>query len=148
MEIGTILEQAVAVLRPTSLGDFMVWGVFIFCIMTLVAIPEKNVVPPYLIYITMLACIIDLVRSAGGQALGNVNQFQIGGESLLGDRGFLTFLLHIIMFLFPIVAGAMTRKHGRKGGYALPLGLTTGIIGGMYAFGAFFLPNAIYARIL
>lgn len=145
MDLG---QQIIAVLRPDSLGDFMVYGVFIMCIVMLAAIPEKNVLPPYLIYITMFACILDLLRGAGGSTIPVLNQFQVGGENLLGNRGFLTFMLHIIMFVFPIIAGAMTRKHGRKGGFALPIGLVTGLIGGLYVFLAFFVPNVTYNRIL
>jgi hypothetical protein len=144
MDLG---QQLIAILRPDSLADIMVYAVLILSILTLAAIPEKNVVPPYLIYVTMFCCVIDLVRGAGGNTVPFLNRFVIGGENLLSNRGFLTFMIHIIMCLFPMIAGAMTRKHGRKGGYALPLGLTTGIIGGMYVIGGFFLADAVYAKI-
>lgn len=144
MDLG---QQLVAILRPDSLADLFVYTVFILCILTLAAIPEKNVVPPYLIYVAMFCCILDLVRGAGGNTVPFLNRFVIGGENLLSNRGFLTFMMHIIMCLFPMIAGAMTRKHGRKGGLALPLGLSAGIVAGMYVVGAFFLPNAVYAKI-
>ncbi len=147
MDLAKLGQDLVTILRPDSLSDLMVYTVFILCILTLAAIPEKNVVPPYLIYVAMFCCVLDLVRGAGGNTVPFLNRFEIGGENLLSNRGFLTFMMHIIMCLFPMIAGAMTRKHGRKGGLALPLGLSAGIVAGMYVIGAFFLPNAVYAKI-
>lgn len=147
MDLAKLGQDLVTILRPDSLSDLMVYTVLILCILTLAAIPEKNVVPPYLIYVAMFCCVLDLVRGAGGNTVPFLNRLEIGGESLLSNRGFLTFIMHIIMCLFPMIAGAMTRKHGRKGGLALPLGLSAGIVAGMYVIGAFFLPNAVYTKI-
>ncbi len=142
MDLG---QQIIAVIRPDSIADLAIYLIFILSIIALATIPEKNVLSPYLMYIVLLCCVIDLVRTAGAVP-GGLNRFRIGGESLLSNTGFLTFLIHIIMFTFPLVAGAMVRRQGRKGGLALPLCMLVGLIGGVYALASFFAPAAIYGK--
>lgn len=141
MDLG---QQIIAVIRPDSIGDIAIYIIFFLSIIGLSAIPEKNVLSPYLMYIVLLCCVIDLIRGAGGQAIPMLNRFVIGGENLLENRGFLTFLIHIIMFTFPLVAGAMVRRQGRKGALALPLCMITGLIAGVYSLAAFYAPLVIY----
>lgn len=143
MDLG---QQIVAVLRPDTLGDIAIYIIFILSVIALATIPEKNVISPYLMYVVLLCCVIDLIRGAGGQAIPALNRFVIGGENLLENNGFITFLIHIIMFTFPLVAGAMVRRQGRKGALALPICVVTGLIAGVYALAAFYVPLSIYGR--
>jgi hypothetical protein len=143
MDLG---QQIISVIRPDSLGDLAIYLIFILSIIALATIPEKNVLSPYLMYVVLLCCVIDLVRGAGAVP-GGLNRFQIGGESLLSNNGFITFLMHIIMFTFPLVAGGMVRRQGRKGGLALPMCLLVGLIGGVYALASFFAPALVYNKI-
>lgn len=141
MDLG---QQIITVLRPDSVADLFIYLIFFLSIVALATIPEKNVTSPYLMYIVLLCCVIDLLRGGGGQGIPALMNLRIGGESLLENKGFLTFLIHIIMFTFPLVAGGMVRRQGRKGGLALPLCLLVGLIGGLYSIGSFMVPTLFY----
>jgi hypothetical protein len=141
-------QQVLAVLRPETLADFLIYIIFFLSVIALATIPEKNVLSPYLMYVVLLCCVIDLLRGAGGDTIPALNRFVIGGENLLSNNGFITFLIHIIMFTFPLVAGAMVRRQGRKGGLALPMCLLVGLVGGFYAIASFFAPQVVYTPII
>jgi hypothetical protein len=130
------MEAITNLLIPDSLGDIMIYVIFFCCIIQLVVTPEKNDTPQYLLFAVMAMCAIDLLRNAAGAS------FPIDG---FDNRGFGTFIMHIAMAIFPMVAGGMTRKQGRKGGMALPMGVLTGIIAGVYAIGAYAMTSSFYA---
>lgn len=132
------MEAITNLLVPNSLADIMIYIIFFGCIIQLIATPEKNDTPQYLIFAVMAMCAIDLLREAAGSS------FPIPG---FDNKGFGTFIMHIAMALFPMVAGGMTRKQGRKGGFALPMGVLVGIIGGIYAIGAFSMTSTFYASL-
>jgi hypothetical protein len=140
-------EQIVGVLRPDTLGDIFIYIIFLLALIASAVIPEKNVQAPYMMYGVILCCIIDLLRGNNGQAIPVSSALRIGGESLFSNQGFITYLLHIIMFTFPLIAAGLVRRHGRKGALAIPVCLLCGLFGGIYTFMAFIAPTVVYGRL-
>ena len=129
------MDEIMNVLRPDTLGAIILYILFFLSLALLFVIPEKNEMPQYLIFGLIFAVVVDFLRARdpGG--------FPIPGST---HKGFFTFLLHIAIFVLPLVGGAMTRKQGRKGGAALPVGIFTAFIAGAYAVIAFLSPNSLY----
>ncbi|GEM_PF-625600 len=143
-----LLQQVGALLRPSSLSDIFIYIIFFLSLIASFVIPEKNVQAPYMMYTVILGCIIDLLRGSGGEGLSSIAGLRIAGESILSDFGFLTFIIHIIMFVFPIIAAGLTRRFGqRAGALAVPLCLLAGLFGGIYALLSFAAPDVVYSAI-
>lgn len=138
-----MLDTIVELLRPDTIGDFFIYVIFFLSMLLLFVTPEKNDTPNYLTFIVLFACVLDLLR--GNPSVQDT--ISIPEPWGLSDEGFFTYLLHIVMFVFPLIAGGMTRRKGRKGGAALPVALLIGLIAGVYAIGTFLAPDAFYSAI-
>ena len=57
-----VLNQVVEIIRPETMGDLFVYGIFLLSMLNLAFIPEKNDLPVYLHYAIILMCILDLLR--------------------------------------------------------------------------------------
>lgn len=128
-----LLNQVLVIVRPDSLGDIFIYIIFFLSLVMLVVVPEKNETSLYLVFAVILFCIVDLLRQTGDFPVPETD-----------NCGFLTFLLHVGMGAFPWIAAGMTRRQGKKGGMAIPVGGLLGLIGFVYAFGAFALPGLFY----
>lgn len=131
-------QQILAVLSPKSLADYFIYLIFILSIVASATIPEKNVQAPYLMYVVLLFCVIDLLRGNNGEGV------PIPG---FDNEGFATFMIHIAMFAFPLIAAGLIRREGRKGGLAVPMCLLAALFGGIYAVMSFLSPAALYGAI-
>lgn len=143
---GDLGQQVATLLRPDSLSDIFIYLVFFISLLAIFTIPEKNVQAPYMMYAVVLCCIVDLLRGRGGEGLSSVANFQVAGQNILSDTGLLTFIIHIIMFVFPLIAAGLTRRFGqRAGALAVPSCLLAGLFGGLYTVLAFVDPNLVYS---
>jgi hypothetical protein len=134
------MENVLEIIKPSSIADIFLYIILIMSVLVLAVMPEKNETPQYLMFAVIFLTIIDLVRNAAPSGT-----FPIRG---LDNNGFATYLIHIMMAIFPMIAGGMARKQGRKGGATLPLGVLTGLIAGVYALISF-LPNSpVYNDVL
>lgn len=134
-----VLNQVVEIIRPETMGDLFVYGIFLLSMLNLAFIPEKNDLPVYLHYAIILMCILDLLRE--GAAL------PIEGT---GDTGFFTFMLHIGMFLAPMVsAGAIRLPKGKRGtNYSRMIAILVTMIAMLYAVGSFAQPALFYDNVI
>ncbi len=134
-----VLNQVVEIIRPETMGDLFVYGIFLLSMLNLAFIPEKNDLPVYLHYAIILMCILDLLRE--GAAL------PIEGT---GDTGFFTFMLHIGMFLAPMVsAGAIRLPKGKRGtNYSRMIAILVTMIAMLYAIGSFAQPALFYNNVI
>jgi hypothetical protein len=128
------MDAILNILRPDSIGDFIIYTIFFLSLVLLVVIPEKNETPLYIVFGIIFLCVVDLLRT-------QTNNFPIAG---FDNKGFGTFLIHIAMGIAPFIVAGMVRKHGRKGGSVIPIGLLMGFIGVLYALGSFFNPELFY----
>lgn len=140
-QVLAILEQVWQLVRPDSIGDVFIYTIFIGTIVNLSTMPDGNDFPQYLMFGVIFFCIIDLLRSAPG--------FPIPGTD---DEGFVTFIIHVGMFVFPwIAAGATRTRRGAggvsKGGPSVIFAVLTGVIGALYSVLSFLLPQVTYQTI-
>jgi len=128
MDIQLILAQIGEILRPSSLGDILIYAILILAFLTLMLTPEKNDRPNYILLLVIFVTVIDLLRGSTG------NVIPVPG---FDDEGFGTLIIHIIMGVAPLLAAGSIRAPQRKGRISIPLALITGIIGSIYAIIAF-----------
>lgn len=79
-------------------------------------------------FFVLFLAIIDKVRQA-------TTEIPVPG---LDNDGFGTMLIHIGMFVFPLMAAGLIRGRGRNDKRGVPLGILIGLIAGLYAAGTIF----------
>jgi hypothetical protein len=121
------MDQIGNILRPDTVAAIFLYILFFLGLVLLFVIPEKNETPQYLVFGMVFLVIVDFLRARS-------TDFPIPGSD---NQGFFTFLIHIAIAIMPLIAGTMTRKQGRKGGAALPVGLLTFFIGATFAILSF-----------
>ncbi len=119
-----LLQDIWGVLQYEDIWDLFIYIIFFMSLIMMMLIPDKNLQPTLLMSAVLLFTVIDKVRPETPS-----NVFFVPG---FDDRGFGTFMIHIGMFVFPLIAGALVRGRTDKDKRALPLGILTGIIAGVY----------------
>lgn len=130
-----LLNQIVVALRPETLGDFIIYAIFILSVGVMIFTPEKNDQANYLTWLVMFSCVIDLLRGNNGDIM------PIAG---FDNTGFGTMILHVIMGIAPFIIAGIIRIRGRQNRLARPLAIVAGVIGSIYAIGSFAQPNLFY----
>ena len=135
-QVGEVFNQFLQVVQPQSVGDIFIYVIFFLSLFALFPMPDGNDTAQYLLFGTMLLCILDLLRGDG-------SNFPIAGAD---DTGFFTFMIHILMFVFLFITAGVVRSNTKqKAGAVIPLAVLTALIAVMYAVASFFAPDAIYA---
>lgn len=141
------MEDILRNLEPTNLGNYMAYIIFFLSILALFLMPEKNTMPLYLTYAVIFAAAVDLLRGPQGELFSSFGAPLYGGGSGymgFGNQGFGTLMIHVAMGLLPFIAGAMIRRRGRQGRWAMPVEFIIGFIGAIYTVGAFMMPEMFY----
>ena len=133
--MGDILTGVVDILRPEGIWDIFIYIMFFMSLIMIVLIPEKNMQPTMLMYGVLLCAVIDKIRPSGYDP-----DFLMPG---FDDKGFGTLLIHLVMFTFPLMAAGLIRGRGPKDKRGVPVGIMTGILGGVYAAGHFLTTGGI-----
>ena len=137
-QVNAVFQQFIAVVRPNSIGDIFIYSIFLLGFITLLPMPDGNDPAQYLTFGVILMCILDLLRGDG-------TNFPIAGAD---DRGFFTFMIHVLMFVFAfITAGVVRRNTKQKAGATPALAVINGLIAVMYAIASFIAPEVIYSPI-
>ncbi len=123
-----LIQDIVSALRPTTIADAFIYGIFFLSLLTLIFLPDGNERPSYLLFGTMFLAAFDLLRT------GIQMPFD---QSLVSDMGFVTFFIHLLMAIFPALAAGLTRTRKNKGGFARILGVVTTLVALLYAVGVF-----------
>lgn len=126
MDVQQVLADVGKNLTPNSIGDIVVYAIFLGCILTLAFLPDGNQRSQNLLFGTMLLCVLDLLLLQ--QAL------LVGGSS---DRALFAFAVHVGMFIFPAICVGSIRAGKKKPGAAIMLALLTSVFGALYAFATF-----------
>ncbi len=124
-----ILKDVVEILRPDGIWDIFIYIMFFMSLIMIMLIPEKNMQPTMLMYGVLLCSIIDKIRPSGQDP-----NFVMPG---FDDKGFGTLLIHLVMFTFPLMAAGLIRGRAQKDKRGIPVGIITGLLGGVYAAGHF-----------
>lgn len=120
------LSPSTAVVPLVEVWNIALYLVFILALVMLMIMPDKNLPSTLLIAFVLLATIIVKLSLAGGAIV-----------PALRPREFLILILNISMCLFPILVAGMVRTRKRSNP-VIPLGILTGIIGGINAFAFWF----------
>lgn len=133
------MDEILAILRPDSLGEIIIYVIFFMALLMLFFTPEKNEQANYLTFGIMFCALIDLARGRTGGPI------PIEG---FDDTGFGTMLIHIYMAIIPFIIAGLVRIRGRKNRAVVPIALVLGVIGMLYAIGTFIAPGTFYAPTL
>jgi hypothetical protein len=116
------LQEIIRYLSPTP--QTMVWDVFLyviffFALLSLLLMPDKNLVPTLMIA-TVLLCALIAKLSLGSRR-----------EAIVERGEFGMFVVNAVMFAFPLIAAALIRA--RKSRATAPAVITS-LIAGVYFF--------------
>lgn len=145
-----LIQSILEVLRPSSIGDIIIYLIIIILFVTTIVLPDKNDQANFFLLAALFASFLDLLRGSDGQLFAGTGAAYFGGGSGylgFGDSGFATLLLHVVMAIGPFIAAGLMRIRTRRGRMAVPLSILAGIIGSLYALGAFFAPETFYAAV-
>jgi hypothetical protein len=108
-------------MKPTSIGDIMAYGVFLFSLIAVFSLADGNGTAQNLLYGAIVLAIFDLT-------LGQTMYWE-------GDyvRAFPAYIARVALFLLPFIAAGAARKKGKKGGAAPIFCILAGLIGLFYA---------------
>ena len=116
------------ILLPQNMADIFIYLIFFLSLLMLALIPEKSQQSNYLMFFVIFLAVIDKIRQA-------TDELPIQG---LDNDGFTTLLLHVGMFVFPLMAAGLIRGAGRKDKRGVPVGILIGLLAGLYAVGTIF----------
>lgn len=122
---GNVIAE---ILLPGNLADIFIYLIFFGSLLMLAFIPEKSGTSQYMMFFVLFLALIDKVRQA-------TDQIPIPG---LDNDGFATMLIHIGMFVIPLMAAGLIRGRGRNDKRGVPVGILIGMIGGLYAAGTIY----------
>ncbi len=124
-----LLQDIWRIIGPTNMPwDIFIYILFFLSIVVVITIPDKNMQPNVVMWIVLLAVVVDKVRGS------------TGGDVILpgfDDRGFGTLMTHVIIAIFPFIAAGLIRGRKRNDKRGIPIAILTGIIGSLYS-GLFF----------
>lgn len=115
------VQDIIAALGPNSepglIWNILLYLIFFLALATMFMQSDKQLLTTLMMAAVALSAVVDKL------------QF-IATTPVLGQRGFGTLLLHILIFTFPLVVAGITRAHKSRGPAIL-----TGILGGIVFFG-------------
>lgn len=134
-QVGPILQDALANLRPDTIADILVYAIFVGSFLVLALLPDGNGRAQNLMFGTMGMCVLDLLVAQNIL----VNQ----GES---TSALFAFIVHVGMFCFPAITVGSVRKGKKKPGSAIMMSVILSVIGALYlllTFGLLMSPGAV-----
>lgn len=128
--MGNINFQDIVTLLSPGSGQALVWSIFLyfiffFALITLLLMPDKNMVPTLLVAGVMLFAIVAKLSVA--IIIGHA----IRAQPIIDKLDFGMFVINVGMFVFPFIAVGMIRARKNR---AVAPALITGLAGGIYFF--------------
>lgn len=124
-EIMTQVTAFFAALQPDGIGDIMIYLVFFLALLTTFFLADGNDMAGNLLYATMVLAIFNVTVGDEWYQMADIT------------RAFPAYAARVLMFLFPLIAAGAARSKKKKGKLAMPFSIVTGVIGMLYAVGAF-----------
>ncbi len=127
---GVTIQEILRLLGPNTgspLWNIMLYAIFIFALLTMVSIPDKNMVSTLLMAGVLLATVVAKLSISSS-------------PPILKTREFGMLIINIVMFVFPLLGAGLIRS--RKKGRAMLFGIITGLIGGAYFFFFWFMEQS------
>lgn len=119
---GLNLQEILFLIGPQSgqLGwTILLYIIFFFALITMLVMPDKNLVPTLLIGAVMLCAVIAKLSISAR-------------PPILEKKEFGMLIINIIMFTFPLLTAGLVRA--KKKGKVVPPAIMTAIFGGVYFF--------------
>lgn len=118
-------------LRPETLGDILVYVVFVLCLITTFLLPDGNDMAGNILYAALILCLFNI--TVGEQWYNRADVVY----------AFPAFIARVATFLLPWIAAGAARKSPkeRKGGAVIPLLVLAGLVGLIYTIGTFAVPE-------
>jgi hypothetical protein len=119
---GLSLQDILFLIGPQSgqLGwTILLYIIFFFGLITMLVMPDKNLVPTLLIGAVLLAAVIAKLSISAR-------------PPILEKKEFGMLILNVIMFTFPLLSAGLIRA--RKKGKVIPPAIITAVFGGVYFF--------------
>lgn len=119
---GLSLQDILFLIGPQSgqLGwTILLYIIFFFGFITMLVMPDKNLVPTLLIGAVLLAAVIAKLSISAR-------------PPLLEKKEFGMLILNVVMFTFPLLSAGLIRA--RKKGKVIPPAIITAVFGGVYFF--------------
>ncbi len=115
------VQDIIAALGPNS-DPGIAWNIILYLIFFLALAAmfmqsDKQLTPTLMMAAVAFSAVVDKLQV-------------LARTPILGQRGFGTLLLHILIFTFPLVVAGITKAHKSR-----PLAIFTGILGGILFFG-------------
>jgi hypothetical protein len=129
-------QDILELLKPGG-GQVIIWSIFLyiiffFALITLLVMPNKNMVPTLLIATVLLFAIVAKLSVSAPNVRGS--------QPVLRPKEFGMLVINAGMFLFPLIAVGMTRA--RKNRTIAPA-LITSLAGGVYFFAYWFFAQQV-----
>src|SRR5262245_21863137 len=99
--------------------NYLLYAIFIFALISLFSMPEKNIIPTILIAVVLMAAVVAKV------------------DAVSNHCDFLSYVLNVSMFVLPFIAGGTIRSRQSKAKAVIPA-IIAAIIGGVYFFAFWF----------
>lgn len=117
-------QEIVFLLSPGT-GQTLIWSIFLYIIfffgvVTLLSIPDKNMIPTLLMAAVLLFAIV-----------GKLSVTAAARDAIIRPKDFGMFVINAGMFLFPLIAVGMIRSRKSK---ATAPALITSLTAGVYFF--------------
>jgi hypothetical protein len=109
------------VIQPVILFSLLIYIIFILALITLFVMPDKNLISTLLTGGVLMAAVLAKLIT-GGAVIPGFRPAQFG-----------VLIINVLPFLFPFLVAGMTRTRKRSNP-VIPLGILTGIFGGVYFF--------------
>jgi hypothetical protein len=120
-QAGEYFNLFVTTMKPTSIGDILAYGVFLFAVLGVIMLPDGNGMSQNLLYVTIILAIFDLT-------VGQTMYYEADYV-----RALSAFAARAGLFLLPFIAAGAARIKGKKGKMAPVMCILAGVIGFFYA---------------
>jgi hypothetical protein len=124
---GVDLQDILFLIGPTSgqvAWNILLYIIFFFALITMLVMPDKNLLPTLLIAGVLLAAVVAKLSLSARPPIIPLDHF-------------LMYVLNATMFIFPLLVAGLVRA--KKKGRVVPAAIMTSLFGGVYFFVFWFL---------
>jgi hypothetical protein len=107
-----------------TIAKHLLYFIFFFALITMLVMPDKNLVPTLLIAAVLIAAVVAKLSLSAR-------------PPIIRSDDFLMYVLNVSTFVFPLLVAGLVRA--KKKGRVVPAAIMTSLFGGVYFFMFWFL---------
>lgn len=119
LQFEDILELLAIGSGMDAIWSVFLYVIFLFALLTLFTMPDKNLVPTLMIATVLLCAVVAKISLASP-------------DPIFRRREFGMMIINIVTGVFPFVVAGMIRRGKTRRTTAVPLAILTGIVGTVY----------------